>query len=67
MIENQFIAHRRTCDGKEQSLITHLTEVGDIAEELASKIGIPVAGKVIGMLHDFGKYGQKFQGANGRL
>ncbi|MBC8550412.1 MAG: CRISPR-associated helicase Cas3' [Candidatus Brocadiales bacterium] len=62
MIENQFIAHRRTCDGKEQSLITHLTEVGDIAEELASKIGIPVAGKVIGMLHDFGKYGQKFQG-----
>ncbi len=42
---DQFIAHRKEND--EQPLITHLTEVGEISSKLASKIGIPCAGKLI--------------------
>ncbi|NOX08218.1 MAG: CRISPR-associated helicase Cas3' [Gammaproteobacteria bacterium] len=55
-----FIAHKRK-DGREQSLICHLTEVGDIAAELASKIGASGAGELIGLLHDFGKFSVDFQ------
>jgi len=57
---NEYIAHKRK-DGKEQSLISHLTEVGEITKELSSKIGVPDAGELIGLLHDFGKFSEKFQ------
>jgi len=56
----EYIAHRRK-DGKEQSLICHLTEAGDKAAELASKIGVSGAGELIGLLHDFGKFSAEFQ------
>lgn len=55
------IAHTRQSDGERQLLQTHLTEVGAIAGELAGKIGIPNAGVLMGLLHDFGKYSQEFQ------
>ncbi len=55
-----FIAHRRK-DGEEQSIISHLTEVGEITAELASKINIASAGELIGLLHDFGKFSAEFQ------
>lgn len=58
--DDQFIAHRRK-DGVEQSLITHLTEVGEITAQLTSKIGVPNAGGLIGLLHDFGKFSVNFQ------
>jgi len=57
---NKFIAHRRK-DGEEQSLESHLSEVGDMAAELAFKLGVPEAGTVIGLLHDFGKFSASFQ------
>lgn len=57
---SQFIAHRRK-DGVEQSLISHLTDVGEIAAQLASKIGMSDVGKLIGLLHDMGKYSSDFQ------
>lgn len=60
MSHNQYIAHRRK-DELEQSLITHLTEVGDIAKKLSEKIGAPRAGEVIGLLHDLGKFSAAFQ------
>jgi len=56
----QFIAHRKK-NGDEQSLIDHLNGVGKITALLASKLGVSNAGEVIGLLHDFGKFGQDFQ------
>lgn len=56
----QFIAHRRK-NGDEQDLIDHLFEVGEIAEKLSLKIGVPDAGRLIGLLHDFGKFSANFQ------
>lgn len=56
----QFIAHRRK-DGTEQSLTDHLTDVGDIASKLASKLGVSDAGALIGLLHDVGKFSVDFQ------
>lgn len=58
--KTEFIAHRRK-DGKEQSLISHLVDVSKIAGDLAAKIGVSDAGKLIGLLHDFGKYSEVFQ------
>lgn len=54
------IAHRRK-NGDEQSLINHLTEVGEIAAHLASKFGVSEAGNLIGRLHDIGKFSAEFQ------
>ncbi len=56
----KFIAHRRK-NGDEQLLETHLQNVGGLASDFASKINIPDAGRLIGLLHDFGKYSQEFQ------
>ena len=54
------IAHRRK-NGDDQTLIDHLLEVSDIAADLALKIDIPDAGRLIGLLHDFGKFSADFQ------
>jgi CRISPR-associated endonuclease/helicase Cas3 len=65
MIENQpaeaYIAHVRASDKAIQNVATHLLEVAEISKELASKINIPEAGELIGLLHDFGKYSVSFQ------
>jgi len=58
--EKQFIAHRRK-DGVEQSLASHLTEVGEISAQLAYKFGVADAGKLTGLLHDMGKFSSDFQ------
>lgn len=59
--KNSYIAHRRKKDGREQTLEAHLVEVGEITGRLAAKIGAAGAGQLLGLLHDFGKYSQKFQ------
>ncbi|VAW78745.1 CRISPR-associated helicase Cas3 [hydrothermal vent metagenome] len=59
-MSKNLIAHRRK-DGLEQPLIDHLAEVGEIAARLAAKIGVAGAGRLIGLLHDFGKFSEKFQ------
>lgn len=56
-----FIAHIRSRDSKLQTLEIHLTEVAEIAARLAAKLGVENAGRLIGLLHDFGKYSQAFQ------
>jgi len=56
-----FIAHVRAIDKAEQSVASHLLEVAEIAKQLATKINVPEAGELIGLLHDFGKYSQSFQ------
>lgn len=56
-----FIAHKRKSDGVSQPLSTHLLEVGELAAIFAKKINAEDAGRLIGLLHDFGKYSKKFQ------
>ncbi|WP_217426483.1 CRISPR-associated helicase Cas3' [Candidatus Methylobacter favarea] len=56
-----YIAHFRVADKKEQTLDNHLREVAAIAKKLATKINVPEAGELIGLLHDFGKYSSQFQ------
>ena len=58
---NTFIAHVRASDGHEQPLYDHLTGTAKISKNLATKIGLPLAGELIGLVHDLGKYSQEFQ------
>lgn len=55
------IAHVRSTDNGIQTVSTHLLEVAEITKTLASKINVPEAGELIGLLHDFGKYSESFQ------
>lgn len=61
MKKNDFVAHKRKSDGERQLLHTHLYEVGEIASHFARKMGVENAGRLLGLLHDFGKYSQEFQ------
>jgi CRISPR-associated endonuclease/helicase Cas3 len=58
-----FYAHTRRDSGQDgwQELEVHLGEVAAISSRLASKVGLPQAGRLIGMAHDFGKYSEAFQ------
>ncbi len=58
---DEFIAHRREYDLKIQSVETHLTEVSELCGRFAGKVGLSKAGKIIGLLHDLGKYSNAFQ------
>jgi CRISPR-associated endonuclease/helicase Cas3 len=55
-----FIAHISSSDSSVQTLGTHLTGVAEITARLASKIGSENAGRLIGLMHDFGKYSLAF-------
>ncbi|MGP7734164.1 CRISPR-associated helicase Cas3' [Oceanimonas smirnovii] len=61
MKKAEFVAHKRKSDGERQFLHTHLSEVGEIASSFAKKVGVENAGRLLGLLHDFGKYSQEFQ------
>ncbi len=54
------IAHRNK-NGDEQTLISHLEGVSDIAATLATKFGVGDAGRLLGLLHDLGKHSDEFQ------
>jgi len=56
-----FIAHVRQSDGAKQPLYDHLTGTAAIAKTLATKIGLPLSGELIGLVHDLGKYSTAFQ------
>ncbi|MBM3179736.1 MAG: CRISPR-associated helicase Cas3' [Chloroflexi bacterium] len=59
-LEDDLIAHRRK-NGEEQLLRTHLIEASQLAEGFVAKVGLPEIGKVLGLLHDFGKASQEYQ------
>lgn len=56
-----FIAHVRKHDGAIQSLEDHLRETADLCSLFASAIGIPLCGRIVGLVHDLGKYSDDFQ------
>lgn len=56
-----FIAHVRHSDNKLQSVEEHLLETAEIAKWLARKLGLELAGELLGLMHDFGKYSKAFQ------
>ena len=60
-MRSEYIAHVRKSDGTLQSVATHLTETAAIAKMLAAKLGLDLAGEILGLMHDFGKYSEAFQ------
>lgn len=56
-----YIAHPDVVNGNHQSVETHLRSVSDLASQLAEKIGFAEQGRLIGLMHDFGKYSRVFQ------
>lgn len=60
----RYIAHIKTSSNDDyaiQDIENHLNGVADITALNASKIGLAKAGKLIGLLHDLGKYSTDFQ------
>lgn len=60
-MNHSYLAHTRKKDGEKQDLFKHLTGVAERAGKFASKIGLGEQGKLIGLLHDLGKYSEAFQ------
>lgn len=56
-----YTAHFRKTDSKNQSVAEHLMGVASKAQPLAGKIGMPMSGNVLGLMHDFGKFSEAFQ------
>jgi len=56
-----FIAHHRESDGQEQSVAEHLCGVAGYAEKFAAKLQLGKCGRLIGLVHDLGKYSTDFQ------
>lgn len=56
----EFLAHLGGDNGP-QLLSEHLSGVGRRAERYAAKIGLPLAGALLGLLHDAGKATETFQ------
>ncbi|MMZ51405.1 helicase Cas3 [compost metagenome] len=57
----QYIAHIRESDQEIQTVAKHLSETRQLAETYGDKIGIRHITGLAGMLHDLGKYTEKFQ------
>lgn len=56
-----YIARIREFDRKTQRLREHLQEVAELTSSYASKIQMPASGKLIGLVHDLGKFSSDFQ------
>lgn len=48
-------------DGTQEAVINHLIEVGELAAVFGAEFGSSAAARLIGSLHDIGKYGRGFQ------
>lgn len=56
-----YFAHVRKADGAIQSLEDHLRETASLCSHFSSLIGLPLCGRLLGLLHDLGKYSSAFQ------
>lgn len=57
----KYIAHSSLEWDTEQSIIDHLTNTAELAAGFAAEFGANEVGYLCGMLHDIGKYSDKFQ------
>lgn len=55
------IAHYRSSDQTPQLVSAHLCETAELCSRLTAKIGLPISGQLLGLLHDLGKYSEAFQ------
>jgi CRISPR-associated endonuclease/helicase Cas3 len=55
------IAHYRSYDQTPQSVLDHLCETAELCSKFTAKIGLPISGQLLGLLHDLGKYSGAFQ------
>lgn len=57
-----YIAHKRSeSDNAEQLLLEHLKNVSELSEKFAKCLNLSDYAEFIGMLHDIGKYSNRFQ------
>lgn len=57
-----YIAHKRgESDNVDQPLIEHLKNVSELSEKFAKCLNLSDYAEIIGMLHDIGKYSNRFQ------
>lgn len=61
MIKQTYIAHVRESDKELQSVEQHLNETAALTGLFATVIKMPLAGKLLGLVHDIGKYSREFQ------
>jgi len=68
------IAHYRSYDQTPQWVSDHLFETAAMCAQFTKKINLPASGRLLGLLHDIGKYSDAFQnfiydatGLNGEL
>ncbi len=55
------IAHYRIHDQTPQLVADHLCETAELCSRFTAKIGLPISGQLLGLLHDLGKYSDAFQ------
>ncbi|MCK4564065.1 MAG: CRISPR-associated helicase Cas3' [Verrucomicrobia bacterium] len=55
------VAHYRPCDGKVQYVESHLSGVSSLTKTYSGKVGLEACGAMVGLLHDFGKYSDRFR------
>lgn len=60
-LSESYIAHPDFEHGHHQIVYVHLKAVSELAGRLAEKIGFVEQGRLIGLMHDFGKYSSAFQ------
>lgn len=61
MKRDKKIAFAHVADDRKQLLLEHLINVAELSRSHASKIGLPLHGELLGLLHDLGKYSTEFQ------
>jgi len=59
--DSTFIAHVRKSGPGVQTLEAHLDETASLSSSFSAKLGLPLCGRLLGLLHDLGKYSSKFQ------
>lgn len=57
----QTMAYAHVERDRKQSVLEHLNNVAALSRSYAQKIGLPLHGELIGLLHDLGKYSDDFQ------
>ena len=55
------MAHYCEEDGRIQTVETHLLETSELCSRFTAKLGLPISGWLLGLLHDLGKYSEVFQ------